>query len=140
MLRCILILALGIAAFGQPSATTKVKYDAQIRRTSHGVAHITAKDYGSIGYGEGYAQAEDHLCTIADQVVKARGERSKYFGAGKGDEHLRNDITLKAMRIHERGSEMLAKQSRDEYALVKPPAIEPLKKIDAWLAAPNAEF
>ena len=78
---------LAVAAAGSPG---NVKYSAEIRRTSYGVAHITARDYGSLGFGEGYAQAEDHLCSIADQVVKARGERAKYFGAGKGNEHLHN--------------------------------------------------
>ena len=42
------------------------RYEAQIRRTSYGIPHIKAKDFGSLGYGEGYAQAEDHLCTVAD--------------------------------------------------------------------------
>jgi acyl-homoserine-lactone acylase len=103
-----LVLSHDAAAAGPPA-----RYDAQIRRTSHGVAHIRASDFGSLGFGEGFAQAEDHLCTVADQVVKARGERSKYFGAGKGDEHLRSDIALRAMRIHERGLEMLVRQSRE---------------------------
>jgi acyl-homoserine-lactone acylase len=101
-----------ILCSGQPAAKA-AKYSADIRRTSFGVAHITAKDFGSLGFGEGYAQAEDHLCSIADQVIKARGERSKYFGAGKTNEHLSNDITMKALRIQERGAEFLAKQSAD---------------------------
>jgi hypothetical protein len=49
------------------------RYEATIRRTEWGVAHIEATDLGSLGFGEGYAQAEDHLCTIADQVVRVRG-------------------------------------------------------------------
>src|ERR1051326_669173 len=88
-------------------------YEAQIRRTSYGVPHVQARDFGSLGFGEGYAQAEDHLCTVADQVVKARGERSKYFGAGNNDEHLRNDIAMKALGMVERGSGMLAKQPQE---------------------------
>ena len=35
-------------------------------------SHIQAADLPSLGFGEGYAQAEDHLCTIADQVVRGR--------------------------------------------------------------------
>ena len=85
-------------AFPQ-SSLNKIKYSAEIRRTSYGVAHITARDFASLGFGEGYAQAEDHLCTIADQVVKARGERSKYFGAGKQQENVANDVTMKAFQI-----------------------------------------
>jgi acyl-homoserine-lactone acylase len=96
----------------QPAASS-AKYSAEIKRTSYGVAHITAKDFGGLGFGEGFAQAEDHLCTIADQVVKARGERSKHFGAGKGNEHLSNDITMKAYGMLDRGAAYLAKQPRE---------------------------
>ena len=104
------LVLLCTAAVALLQAASPSKYSAQIRRTSHGVAHITAKSHGDLGFGEGYAQAEDHLCSIADQVVRARGERAKYFGPGKINEHLASDITMKALRIHERGSEYLAKQ------------------------------
>ncbi len=106
--------ATALLAQAQPPAVQQsAKYSAQIKRTSYGVAHITARSFGGLGFGEGYAQAEDHLCTIADQVIKARGERAKHFGAGKGGEHLNNDITMKALRIYERGGEFLAKQPRE---------------------------
>ena len=52
------------------------RYQASIRRTSYGVAHIEAANLESLGFGEGYTQAEDHLCTIADQIVKVRSERA----------------------------------------------------------------
>ena len=91
----------------------QVHYDAHIRRTSYGIPHIEAKDFGSLGFGEGYAQAEDHLCSIADQVVKARGERAKYFGAGKNDEYLNTDVGLKAMGLVERGAATMQKQPQE---------------------------
>ncbi|HBY61455.1 MAG TPA: acylase [Solibacterales bacterium] len=86
-------------------------YRVEIRRTSHGIPHITARDFGSLGFGEGYAQAEDHVCTIADQVVRARGERARYFGRGANDQHLLSDLGLKALRTLERGAEDLAKEA-----------------------------
>lgn len=89
------------------------RYEAHIRRTSYGIPHIQAKDIGSLGFGEGYAQAEDHLCSIADQVVKAHGERARFFGPGKDDEHLRNDIAMRALGIVGRGAAMLAKQPQE---------------------------
>jgi acyl-homoserine lactone acylase PvdQ len=39
-------------------------YKARIRRTSFGIPHIEAANPASLGFGEGYTQAEDHLCTI----------------------------------------------------------------------------
>jgi acyl-homoserine-lactone acylase len=56
------------------------RYTAEIRRTSYGIPHILARDYGSLGYGYGYAFAQDNLCVMADRVVTLRGQRSRYFG------------------------------------------------------------
>lgn len=52
-----------------------------LRRTTFGVAHVKAADWRSLGYGTGYAQASDNLCTIADSMLTYRGERSAFFGA-----------------------------------------------------------
>ena len=88
-------------------------YQARIRRTTYGIPHIEAKDLGSLGFGDGYAQAEDHLCSIADQVVRVRGERSKYFGAGKSNEHLNSDITMKALDLEGDGAKEVAQVSAE---------------------------
>ncbi|MET3134063.1 acyl-homoserine-lactone acylase [Oxalobacteraceae bacterium GrIS 1.11] len=65
---------------GTPSPVTGTKYVAEIRRTSFGVPHIKANDEGGLGYGVGYAYAQDNLCLLADEIVTVNGERSKYFG------------------------------------------------------------
>jgi acyl-homoserine-lactone acylase len=82
------------------------RYEARIRRTSYGIPHIEAANLASLGFGEGYAQGEDHLCTIAEQVLEARGERAKYFGRGQRDRHLQSDIVVKALRVRERAGEL----------------------------------
>ncbi|MHA6160430.1 bifunctional acylase PvdQ [Pseudomonas sichuanensis] len=53
---------------------------AQIRRTSFGVPHILANDERGLGYGIGYAYAQDNLCLLANEVLTVNGERSRYFG------------------------------------------------------------
>lgn len=53
---------------------------AVIRYTEHGIPHIVAKDYANLGFGTGWAQAADQVCTLADGFVTVRGERSRYFG------------------------------------------------------------
>lgn len=64
---------------------------AQIRRTSFGVPHILAKDERSLGYGIGYAYAQDNLCLLANEVLTVNGERARYFGArGKTIEQREN--------------------------------------------------
>jgi acyl-homoserine-lactone acylase len=79
------VLACPVAAvLAAASACTALAADGavEIRRTAHGVAHIQAADYESLGYGVAYAHAEDNVCQTADFLVTVRGERSKFFGAG----------------------------------------------------------
>jgi acyl-homoserine-lactone acylase len=74
-------------------------FQARIRRTSFGVAHIDAADYGSLGYGEGYAAAEDHSCNVAFSLLEARGEKARFLGAGSGESNIAFDAVLHAMDI-----------------------------------------
>ncbi|MFV5997118.1 penicillin acylase family protein [Streptomyces sp. NPDC056231] len=53
---------------------------AVIRYTEYGIPHIVAKSYADLGFGNGWAQAADQVCTLADGFVTLRGERSRYFG------------------------------------------------------------
>ena len=52
----------------------------RITRTAHGVAHIESSDEEGIGFGIGYANAQDNFCATADMLVTLRGERSRWFG------------------------------------------------------------
>ncbi len=65
-------------AAGSPPATGALR--ATIRRTSHGIPHILAADYPSLGYGYGYSLARDNICVIADSYVTVDGQRSRFFG------------------------------------------------------------
>ncbi|QSY48627.1 MULTISPECIES: penicillin acylase family protein [Streptomyces] len=53
---------------------------AVIRYTEYGIPHIVGKDYASLGFGSGWAQAKDQVCVLADGFVTLRGERSRAFG------------------------------------------------------------
>ncbi|MCF1597868.1 penicillin acylase family protein [Streptomyces muensis] len=53
---------------------------AVVRYTEYGIPHIVARDYKSLGFGTGWAQAADQVCTLADGFVTVRGERSRFFG------------------------------------------------------------
>ena len=70
----------------------QLRYRATIRRTTHGVPHIEADDWGSLGFGQGYAFTEDKGCVLADQIVKIRSERARWFGPGEGDENIHSDL------------------------------------------------
>ncbi|WP_166223723.1 penicillin acylase family protein [Pseudomonas atagonensis] len=53
---------------------------ADIRRTAFGVPHISAPDERGLGFGIGYAYAQDNLCLLANEIVTVNGQRSRYFG------------------------------------------------------------
>ncbi|MFF3371875.1 penicillin acylase family protein [Streptomyces sp. NPDC002680] len=53
---------------------------AVIRYTEYGIPHIVAKNYANLGFGNGWAQAADQVCVLADGFTTLRGDRSRYFG------------------------------------------------------------
>ena len=59
----------GADAGNTPPTGTTPTYDATIRRDSVGVPHIRGEDYGDIGYGYGYAHAEDNVCVLAEDLI-----------------------------------------------------------------------
>jgi acyl-homoserine-lactone acylase len=85
------------------SLTVQIAYDvgppysAEIRWTSYGIPHILADDIGSGSFGVGYAFASQNACILADSIVKARGERAKYFGPGGNNSNVISDLFYKAM-------------------------------------------
>ena len=91
-----------------PTTTPPPDYQVTITRTEHGIPHIVADDWGSLGYGQGYAFAQDRACTLIDQVIKVRGERSRWFGAGPDDEHLNSDLAYRHLGLHEDADERFA--------------------------------
>ena len=65
----------------QPSAVdADTSYAAVLSRTEGGVAHIRADDFASLGFGTGYAMAQDNICLIADQMLSFSAERSRFLG------------------------------------------------------------
>lgn len=94
-------------------------YEALIRRTAFGVPHIVADDLGSLAFGQGYAFAEDHGCVLADQVLKVRGERARFFGRGEGDAHLDSDFAYRHLALHDVAEEALPRQTPEVRELLR---------------------
>ena len=62
-------------------------YNAEIVWTEFGIPHITAQDWGSLGYGSAYAYAQQNYCVAMKSIVIFSGESARYrarFGV-KGD-------------------------------------------------------
>jgi acyl-homoserine-lactone acylase len=53
---------------------------ATIRRDAHGIPSIVGDDFADVGFGYGYALAQDNVCELAETYVTVRAERSRYFG------------------------------------------------------------
>ncbi|MBK8589151.1 MAG: penicillin acylase family protein [Sandaracinaceae bacterium] len=76
-----LALALGLASCGD---SAPVRYEVEVIRTAYGVPHIIADDWGSAGYGLGYAYAQDNFCVVMREIVASNGESARYFLPGEG--------------------------------------------------------
>lgn len=66
---------------GRPDDSPANGLIAEVARTSHGIVHVKANDFRSLGYGLAYVYAQDNVCMFADTLLTVRGERSRYFGA-----------------------------------------------------------
>ena len=83
-----LSLALGACSWGDddappppPPPASASRIQVEVARTTHGVPHVRADDFRSLGYGLAYAYAQDNVCMFADSLLTVRGERSAFFGA-----------------------------------------------------------
>ena len=78
----VLAAVVAAVAFAAPAIAAKPKKRpyVEIRRTAYGVPHIKARNWQDLGYGYGYAFAQDNICTIAESYVTVSAERSRWFG------------------------------------------------------------
>src|SRR3546814_11936291 len=75
-----LALVVLLVAAASSAAAAAPHYQAEIRRTAYGIPHIRAQDEASLGFGMGYAYAQDNLCMLADEMVTVNSRRSEFFG------------------------------------------------------------
>lgn len=108
------IAAIAAVAMAPHAKAAKGPLKVKITRSAHGIPTIEAKDYKSLGFGYGYAFAEDNICTIADSYVTIRAERSRFFGpdepSPEGFENIDSDFFFQ--RINQRGvvEELIAQE------------------------------
>ncbi|KZN68104.1 penicillin acylase family protein [Pseudoalteromonas luteoviolacea] len=111
----------GCHFIAQASTSNKsLSEDVKITRTEHGIPHIQAKSLYGLGYGNAYAQAQDHACILADGYVRVRGERAKYLGPHKNGQDnffVSLDLGYKIIDLHGRVAREYANLSADTRAL-----------------------
>lgn len=106
------------SAATEPAFDDDVRYRATITWTDHGIPHIDAQDLPSAFYAQGWAMANDHGCTLVDQIIKVRGERARTHGPGPDDAHIRSDVLYQALDLLRVAEEGLAAQSEEARAVV----------------------
>ncbi len=60
------------------------EFQAEIRRTEFGIPHITANDWRGLGYGHGYAYAQDNYCVLMRLIAESSGRSAELMGETNG--------------------------------------------------------
>jgi len=92
-----------------------------IRRTAGGIPHITARTFGGVGLGYGFAFAQDNLCTMAEDYVTVAGERSRFFGPNGTYEQRGNGTTVKNLDSDFYWRQIAASGIIDRLVATRPP-------------------
>lgn len=74
------------APAGTPPITPRSR--ATVTRTALSIPTIEAPDWAGLGYGVGYAQAEDQICALASIYLTLSGTRALHFGPGAAPNDL----------------------------------------------------
>lgn len=72
--------ALAATCAAVPAGSATGPHDVLVRRTGSGIPHIQADNDHDLGYGEGYAFAQDNPCALVQQALTLSGDRSRWFG------------------------------------------------------------
>ena len=94
-------------------------YDVTLTYTEQGVPHIKANDYASLGFGAGYAHAEENLCTLSEQIMKLRGEKSRWLGAGEQQRNLLSDVGYRSLDLPAQAAALYGKLAPDARDLIE---------------------
>ncbi len=95
------------------------RYRAVVRTTENGVIHVVAADLGSVAFGQAYFFARHYLCTLADQVVRVRSERARYFGEGSDGKYLDSDFGYLALNVYAHAEQAVPEQTPEVRALLE---------------------
>src|SRR3954447_23127327 len=138
-LRGVWVAVMAAMALALPAAAAAEPLDAKIARDRDGVPHITAADYAGLGYGYGYALAQDNLCVMEDTYMTVRAERSRYLGPG-GSWEFRGNGT----RVNNLNSDFFFQKVIDdgtvEKLLGRPPPDGPAPEVRALVRGYVAGF
>lgn len=73
-------------------------FAAEVVWTEYGIPHVVADDWGGLGYGIGYAFAEQNYCSYMRDVVRANGQSAEFLG---DDGDIEFDFVMKLYNTDE---------------------------------------
>ena len=73
-------------------------FAADIVWTEFGIPHVTAEDWGGLGYGYGWAYSTQNYCVVMAEFVRSAGESARYLEDGD----LSLDLVMKLYNDDER--------------------------------------
>ena len=120
------MLAVALRADAAPEPS----YAAEVRRTSFGIPHVLAQDERGLGFGAGYAYAQDNLCLLGQMIVTVNAERARFFGAEAADgpdiesggppvPNLQSDFFFKLLNSPEEVARVWKNQSKESVDLIE---------------------
>jgi acyl-homoserine-lactone acylase len=74
-----LAVVVAVAAISLP-ACALASYRVSLTRTTGGIANVSGANLADVGFGIGYAQAQDGICLLAETFLTVDGERSAFLG------------------------------------------------------------
>ena len=100
------------AATAQNITAQALAAQVEVRRTTHGVPHISAKNLTAAAYALAYVQCEDYGDRVPLALLSARGEMGRWFGR----DSMEGDFTAKlAYRRAVETYPMIEQDLRDVY-------------------------
>lgn len=93
----ILLLSIALAACTDEDRH-EYQYSAYVARTEYGIPHIQADNWGSLGFGYGYAYSQDNFCVLMKEIVRANGDSALYLGE---EGNLQEDFVYKLYNTDE---------------------------------------
>lgn len=92
------MIALAACSDSGSSSKTVAPGTAAVRRTSHGVLHVTAADFVGAGFGVGYGYAQDNRCLLARRIAEVNGRLSEQLGPDAPVTSEVHDITYTSLQ------------------------------------------
>jgi len=107
-----------LSGSGDPQSQARLtpSYSANIVTTKYGIPHISAENWGSLGYGTGYSFATENYCEMMGQFLIANGETARYF---EEEGNLQRDFVWKMYNHDDRIQRMLQDLPQDTKELVQ---------------------